>query len=557
MPVALDDGFARLLTASVQASVMAAVVWLVTTLAGRWISARWRCALWSLVFLRLVLPVLPPSPWTTTSMPMTVVANVLPKADVVTVTYGVIPDVAAVEVSSPPAQRTNWLPAAWLGVASQLLVRRGIAYALLVRRLRRLPRFFVAGMRAVETDVVSSPGVVGLVRPMLLLPFGLINRLTPAELAFVVAHERAHVRRGDLIAGAATALVTAIHWFNPLIWLAAARFRTERELACDEAVLRASQPQQRHAYGHTILRLLELAAQHRSPAGVVGVVSSGRRAIRKRIASIAAPLPRRSPLGAIALALVALTMLTAPRERAEAGAEVRATAPTNPQATGVDDPANTLTRVYDVRDLLVDIPDYTPPDFEPHEVPTTRRSVATETPASKPSTQTYRDAATRLMADITGTIDTRSWRNNAGSVGSIQELQGQLIVTQTARNHERIMEKLQAMRGARGVQVTLETRILSGLHPEQALGEPGWEQRVETPATPGSHQLWPRFLTDAEVERLLRATQADQNTTLMHRAAHHAVQRPTRVRPRLAADGIRRRLQKKCRRFEEGLRAGR
>src|SRR2546423_1617762 len=86
----------------------------------------------------------------------------------------------------------------------------------------------------VETDLVSTPALAGMFRPVLLLPATLATSLTPGELELVLRHELAHAQRRDVLIGLIVTLIAVVHWFNPLVWLAAARFRAERELACDE-----------------------------------------------------------------------------------------------------------------------------------------------------------------------------------------------------------------------------------------------------------------------------------------------------------------------------------
>ncbi|MEA2736550.1 MAG: hypothetical protein QOE14_3001, partial [Humisphaera sp.] len=338
-----------MLTASWQAGGLAVIVWLVTVIAGRWISARWRCMLWSLVFIRLVMPALPPSPSSLlnlrpaalTNTPMTV--NVSPEE---LVTFGVMPDVnplRSANIDTPVARRITWsqaLTIVWLIVAGMLVLRMTFACALLSIRLRRLSPstdarlvelLRNAAIAAFETDLVTSPALLGVFRPRLLLPVGLVDRLTRDELRFIILHELAHLRRRDILVGAIVALITALHWFNPLVWLAAARFRSERELACDEAVLAATSPEARPAYGATILRLLELFPQppgrRERLIGAVGVVSSSRRTLRRRIALIAAPRQRFSPLGPILLIVLALGALTGPRIRAAAAPSPPTAAP--------------------------------------------------------------------------------------------------------------------------------------------------------------------------------------------------------------------------------------
>lgn len=93
---------------------------------------------------------------------------------------------------------------------------------------------------AVETRVGAHdavPGVFGTFRPVLLLPAGLTERLTGAELDAVVAHELCHVRRHDNLTLAMHTVVETIFWFHPAVWWIGRRLLDEQERACDEDVL--------------------------------------------------------------------------------------------------------------------------------------------------------------------------------------------------------------------------------------------------------------------------------------------------------------------------------
>jgi bla regulator protein BlaR1 len=88
-----------------------------------------------------------------------------------------------------------------------------------------------------SSPAIMEPGVVGLVRPILLLPEGITERLTPSELEAVPAHELCHVRRRDNLFASIHMLVEAVFWFHPLVWWIGARLVEKRERACDEQVL--------------------------------------------------------------------------------------------------------------------------------------------------------------------------------------------------------------------------------------------------------------------------------------------------------------------------------
>jgi bla regulator protein BlaR1 len=127
---------------------------------------------------------------------------------------------------------------------------------------------------------VIEPGVVGWRRPILLLPDGIVDRLAPAELEALIAHELCHVRRRDNLFAAIHMIVEAAFWFHPLVWWIGARLVEERERACDEDVLNlGNQPR---VYADAIVSVCRLYAE--SPlACMAGVTGSN---IRKRIEAI-------------------------------------------------------------------------------------------------------------------------------------------------------------------------------------------------------------------------------------------------------------------------------
>jgi bla regulator protein BlaR1 len=125
-----------------------------------------------------------------------------------------------------------------------------------------------------------EPGILGIVKPVLVWPQGISDRLEDAHLEAILAHEVWHVRRNDNLAAAIHMLVEAIFWFHPLIWWLGARMVEERERACDEEVLQlGSQPQ---VYAESILKICEFCVG--SPlACIAGVTGSD---LKKRIANI-------------------------------------------------------------------------------------------------------------------------------------------------------------------------------------------------------------------------------------------------------------------------------
>ena len=99
------------------------------------------------------------------------------------------------------------------------------------------------------TPLLLEPGVVGILRPVLLLPDGISARLTASQLRAVIAHELCHVRRRDNLTSAIHMLVEVLFWFHPLVWWIGARLIDERERACDEAVVELGNEAQTYAEG--------------------------------------------------------------------------------------------------------------------------------------------------------------------------------------------------------------------------------------------------------------------------------------------------------------------
>jgi uncharacterized protein (TIGR03435 family) len=115
-----------------------------------------------------------------------------------------------------------------------------------------------------------EPGIVGIFRPTLLLPEGIMDRLTPAQWDAILAHELCHAERRDNLTAAIQMVVEAIFRFHPLVWWIGVQLVKERERACDEEVLLHGGD--REAYAEGILNVCKLYLE--SPlvcaAGVTG-----------------------------------------------------------------------------------------------------------------------------------------------------------------------------------------------------------------------------------------------------------------------------------------------
>jgi bla regulator protein BlaR1 len=200
----------------------------------------------------------------------------------------------AIAISQPFATEASWgiagtqspsrLPAillvAWLGgILCGLVFWTRTLFD--IRKLRRAATPLPLGL---PVPVLSSsarvePGVFGVRNPVLILPEGLADRLTSAQLDSVISHELAHVRRRDNLTAAIHLLTETIFWFHPFVWWIRTRLVEERERACDEAVLaRAADPR---TYAEAILNVCKFYLE--SPVCVSGITGAD---LKQRVARI-------------------------------------------------------------------------------------------------------------------------------------------------------------------------------------------------------------------------------------------------------------------------------
>ncbi len=147
----------------------------------------------------------------------------------------------------------NWVTLcslAWAAGVAILLVYSLLSYLLLHRRLRQAVR---VQEDVYESERINTPFLLGILDPRIYLPVGLPKE----ERAYVLAHELAHLRRGDYRVKLATWLALSLHWFNPLVWLAYGLMSRDMEMSCDERVIHRLGKGSKKAYSQTLLSISE------------------------------------------------------------------------------------------------------------------------------------------------------------------------------------------------------------------------------------------------------------------------------------------------------------
>lgn len=309
----LDQTFAWVLNTSLRASLLTLAVLMLQGLLQNRISARWRYALWLPVLVVLLLPVEPRSSWSIGSLFLDQTQThptpaAAPSAPVVSVAHSSSP-VSLTPAFSPgppvaPPLLNGFSSAAWLwltgtvallGLQASFYERLGkyrrsqtAVSDLLQRKIAALT--VEAGLRRPPvvccSSAITSPAVTGLWRPILMLPADLEHRYSLSEIEWILRHELTHLRRRDLPMNALLCWLLALHWFNPLLWLAFRRARTDCESACDSQVLENSTPGKRREYGHLLLKTETHFMPMQLHLGWLGLFSRGSQ-MRARIQCIA------------------------------------------------------------------------------------------------------------------------------------------------------------------------------------------------------------------------------------------------------------------------------
>ncbi|MCA9291316.1 MAG: hypothetical protein KDA25_09310 [Phycisphaerales bacterium] len=513
MPDTLDL-LAWLGRTSTHAAAIVLLVLAIHAAFGRWLTPRRRCALWSLVVLRLLIPVLPGSPTSMlnllpsrASAPIAVTAPavVAPAAPIAPTSWE-----ALLAVPGSAGSTWSWSTAAlvgWAGVIVLLLARQATAMVRVARAVGRAPccidpavlALVASGRRRLGvtadvsvrvTDLAGGPAVVGLRRPTILIPPSLLARLAPSSLEFIILHELAHVRRRDLVIHLGLRGLAIMHWFNPIVRLGIARCRADRELVCDAMVLEAVETDRRRAYGGVLLDVFETLTRPAAPIGAIGLLDRSS-LLSRRIHMIAndSNARRRTLPGALLVAVLGVVVLTeastAPAEPADPPTSSILTLrpivdgesmlTVKPVVEPAADAADLVVKIYDVRDLVV----------------------APDGAGAGDLT------AAALMTRIRTEVDPGHWwipgeNDPADHPAALRAKDGTLLVSTTAANHAAVRALLDTIR-ASVPQVLVDTIFVrSGVTLDRDLG-----LTLDVKVDEARREFRTTVLTDALVEVFL------------------------------------------------------
>jgi len=315
----LGPVFYKLVYMSLTGLAAGAIVLLLRRLADRRFSPFWKYAMWLLVLAAFVVP------W----RPQSRAAVLSPAEAVQTVSFReeysraqteyatVLAQVPQAPQASPEVEAARreatslrmktlafdeLLPLLWLCGTAGAAAFMGIAAIRLRRRVRRSE--LVEGaqrceallerckqqlgvkrrVRVVLQSHVGTPALMGLLRPVILLP-GYAAGMSDARLEYVILHELSHLRRRDHLVNALLLAVRAVYWFNPLVWLLLKFVREDMELANDAAVLRGMGQEAQKEYSLSLVEVLMGCTVQKQKHAML-CMTDGKKNIERRIGMI-------------------------------------------------------------------------------------------------------------------------------------------------------------------------------------------------------------------------------------------------------------------------------
>lgn len=263
------EWFQTFLVLSVAGSFLAGILLVLKKWTGKQFSPTWQYVLWVGVLLVMVVPISVKVPALVQPLQEKQVVQTVPLPAEQTMTEQPVP-VDTVEAPAgeilpftgetalPPVPWWDVLAVIWVLGALGSLGYRLTGYFRFSRHIRRTGKPIELDgvpkrLRVCKTSAAVSPMVMGMIRPTLILPE---TALTESRLPYVLRHELVHYRRGDIFWRWLAVLATSIHWFNPMVYVAAAQMQEACEISCDWCVVRSMEQAKRDDYMRVILELL-------------------------------------------------------------------------------------------------------------------------------------------------------------------------------------------------------------------------------------------------------------------------------------------------------------
>ncbi|HEY7089035.1 MAG TPA: M56 family metallopeptidase [Tepidisphaeraceae bacterium] len=332
-PETLDRLLGVLWQMTWQAGLLAGAIALVVRIVRFRLSPQAMQLLWMLVFVRLATPVLPASA-------LSIFGLLKQESPAPAVQITISNDAPVIPFTSAPAvvaeaprssQAWKWaLLLLWIGGAATVMGSVVLSTARFTARMNRtagIPDQWVlalvgecarvrrtAAPAVLLSEEISTPALMGVLHPRLLLPPAVLSNLDAGGLRAVIMHELEHLRRRHLLMDWILTFIRAIHWFNPAAWLVNRQIRAARELICDRSVIAAESESDSRCYGEAMLTLAAAGMTDAHLPSTMAAFAREQGLLRQRIEAIAAGKRKYiAGLGLLLVAAIAVVFLTRPR----------------------------------------------------------------------------------------------------------------------------------------------------------------------------------------------------------------------------------------------------
>ena len=256
------------------------------------------CCIWGLVFINLVCPFsfkIPYSPFSSLQSRYAVTseyrddfqagANTLPAADET--------GTADLKGSFSTENILSGLCILWISVAFGLVALNTAKLSLLKNRLKNAVNLYE---NVYTAENIPVPFTMGMIHPKIYLSPG----IGQDEAEYVILHEKVHIRHRDNIIKTAAYTILALHWFNPLVWLAYKMFSEDMEKHCDETVLNEMGRDIKKRYSFTLLKLSSGLS-----SSSTSILEFGENTTKRRIKNILGYKKPTAVMTAVAIIMVA------------------------------------------------------------------------------------------------------------------------------------------------------------------------------------------------------------------------------------------------------------
>lgn len=310
----MRDFLTALIECSVSMSALALALIALTPLLSKRYASRWLYYAWLVVVAGLIVPFRPhfPTAWIPADAVSPAIQRVLPG------NAGTAAVQMVVESQGFPA--IPWVQIAgilWLAGAAAFLLYHGLRHARFIRMAKRWgepaddPRTLEV-LGNIKNDLgigkrvglricscVSSPMMTGFLSPVILLPR---SDFPADELPYILRHELVHFKRKDLWFKSLVVLATAIHWFNPVVYLMAKAVALQCEISCDAQVVDGIGPESRQRYGEAIIGAIQRQPDVRTAFSTN--FYGGKKGMKKRIFSIMDTQKKKVGIAVLCLILI-------------------------------------------------------------------------------------------------------------------------------------------------------------------------------------------------------------------------------------------------------------